>query len=204
MNYDSYSYLYPPRPEAKIPSQMLGFYEKRGWEAQIKKNGTCTVVFARGDEVIFKTRHADDHKMWSPLPEHREFFKGRSDKWNVFAGELLHSKTPHIKNQLYLFDQIVKDGVQLVGTTFAERQAILANSFGDGDLEAHCHRVDKYVARARNFTGSFLELYNSLTQIEDEGLVVKNPKAILKPCFKSDSNATWQVKSRVTHKNYGF
>ena len=60
MDYTEYSYLYPPRPDAKVPQGMLGFYEKRGWIAQVKKNGTCTVIFAHKDKVIFKTRHGDD------------------------------------------------------------------------------------------------------------------------------------------------
>jgi hypothetical protein len=132
MIYSDYAYLYPPRPEKKIPREMLDFYENRGFFAQVKKNGTCCVIFAKGDEVIFKTRHADDHKAWTPLPEHIAFFQGKPS-WHVYAAELIHSKTPHIKNQ-----------------------------------------------------------------------VLKDPKAVLKPCFKEGSNNQWQVKCRITHANYSF
>lgn len=204
MNYDQYAYLYPPRPETKIPREMLKFYEKRGYWAQVKKNGTCTVVFAKGDEVIFKTRHNDDHKQWSPLPEHVKFFQGSSD-WNVFVAELVHSKTPHVKNQLYIFDQIVDGGVQLVGTSFEERQLLLQSRWTGTD-EGDQTRITQYVSVANNFVPGkvgFVKLFDELKP-EDEGLVLKNPKGILKPCFNETSNGGWQVKCRLPHKNYSF
>lgn len=203
MDYNEYSYLFPPRPENKIPRGMLAFYEKRKYWAQVKKNGTCTVIFARGRDVIFKTRHNDDHKMWSPTPEHIRFFQG-SDKWNVYVGELLHSKTPHIKNQLYLFDKIVDEGVHLVGTTFEERQLILQSQWeGTREEKQHQIRVSDYVSLAENLTGDFDSIFDDLLP-EDEGLVLKNPKGKLDPCFKQTANNGWQVKCRIPHKNYSF
>lgn len=211
MEYNSFSYLYPPRPDEKVPQGALGGFERRGWQAQIKKNGTCTVIFARGDEVIFKTRHCqeqlsgDDHKMWSPKPEHVNFFRG-SDRWNVFTAELLHSKTPHIKDFLYIFDVIVLDGQQLVGTTFAERQAMLRALYphhADDASQLGIRRVAPNVALAKNYKAGFVKLFDSLKP-EDEGLVLKDPTAKLLPCFKEGSNNRWQVKSRVPHKNYSF
>ena len=94
MDYSEYMYLYPPRPEEALPRAMLSNFEKRGWYAQVKKNGTNTVIFSKGDQVIFKTRHQDDHKAWSPNAEHIKFFRGRED-WTVYTAELLHSKTLH-------------------------------------------------------------------------------------------------------------
>jgi hypothetical protein len=133
MKYTEYEYLWPPRPEKKVPPTTFGFYQKRGYWAQVKKNGTCTVIFARGKEVIFKTRHNDDHKAWSPQPEHVKFFQSDSDTWNVYVAELLHSKTPHIKNHLYIFDIIVRDGEQLTGMSFADRQVELYSQFPGGE-----------------------------------------------------------------------
>lgn len=51
MKYTEYEYLWPPRPERKVPPTTHAFYQKRGYWAQVKKNGTCTVIFARGDEI---------------------------------------------------------------------------------------------------------------------------------------------------------
>ena len=193
---------------------MLSHYERLGWVGQVKKNGACTVIFAKGDQVIFKTRHAqeqktgDDHKMWTPKQAHIDFFLG-FDKWNVFVAELLHSKTPHIKDDLYIFDQIVQDGVQLVGTTFIQRQALLRQRYAaeikanEADARRDQLRVHKHVCLAKNFKSGFDKLFDTLNP-EDEGLVLKKPDAKLEACFKPTSNASWSVKSRILHKNYGF
>jgi hypothetical protein len=204
VDFNDYSYLWPPRPKKAIPEALLTFYENRGFWAQVKKNGTCTVIFARGRDVIFKTRHNDDHKMWSPTPEHVRFFQGNSN-WNVYVAELIHSKTPTVKNQLYLFDKIVDEGVHLVGTTFEERQLILQSQW-EGNLEPDKHqtRITDYISVAENIGDRFAEVFTSLKNPEDEGLVLKNPTAKLQACMKQTANENWQVKCRISTKNYSF
>lgn len=203
MQYSNYAYLYPPRPETKIPKQLLQVYENRGFWAQKKKNGTCTVVFAKGDTVIFKTRHNDDHKMWTPKPEHVQFFRGFKD-WNVFTAELLHSKvTNGPKDFLYIFDQIVRDGVHQVGTTFAERQELLHDTWRMTEDSDDLYLVNPNVGIAKAIDSDFVKVYDNLKP-EDEGLVLKNPNARLAPCLKEGSNDNWQVKCRIGHKNYSF
>lgn len=210
MNYDSYSYLYPPRPESPIPRGLIKFYESRNWWGQVKKNGTNCVIFTCNDQVIFKTRHGagpeGDHKAWSPKSEHIKFFKNSTNKWNVFVAELLHSKTPHIKDQLFIHDTLVNNGISLVGVTFEERQAVLQNMW-TGNKEAHYNKINDQIVVAANFTENLTSFYDQLVSdghVEDEGLVLKNPKAPLKACFKADSNKGTQVKVRVPHKNYSF
>lgn len=190
MNYDEYRYLWPPRPENAIPKEMISFYENRGWIAQLKKNGTCTPIFARGLEVIFKTRHNDDHKQWSPLPGHVHAFQ-TSSKWNVFVAELIHNKTKGVKNKIYVFDKIVHEGVFLGGMTFAERYKLLSQ-----------FKATEDVVVAKNFNSGFSQLMQNL-QEDDEGLVFKDPNSVLEIC-KETSNRKWQVKCRKPHKNYSF
>ncbi len=203
MKYDAYRYLWPPRPETKIPPALIGFYEKRGWWGQVKKNGTCTVIFAHGDDVIFKTRHDDDHKAWVPQPEHAIFFKGR-EQWNVYVAELLHSKTANVKNHLYLFDILVSDGEDLSGTSFADRQAILLSRYpGNGRAGLGATRVTEQVSRATCYTRDFERVWSALA-VEDEGIVFKDPASKLAPCVTQTANAMWQVKCRRPHSNYSF
>lgn len=211
MDYNEYSYLFPPRPETKIAQCQLSFYEKRGWVAQVKKNGTSTVIFAKGDEVIFMTRHADEkgkgiaHKMWTPKQFHRDFFAGRSDKWNVYVAELLNDKTPSIKDHLYIYDQIVHNGKQLIGTNLIQRHEILHCMLMTPEVveESDLYRLGMGFSIARNLRSGFADVFTRLKP-EDEGLVLKSVTGKLEPCFKETANRGWQVKSRIPHKNYDF
>ena len=197
MDYIEYSYLWPPRPGSgrAIPKELLAIYQAKGWIAQLKKNGTCTVVFSRGDEVIFKTRHPElhngDHKMWKPSALHTAPFKG-SPFWNVYVGELLNNKvTNGTKDTLYLFDKLVHNGNRLNGVPFIERYNLLKGV-----------TTNEKVLVAENFEGNFKQLMANLG-VDDEGLVLKDPNAPLQTC-KENSNQGWQVKCRKPHTNYKF
>lgn len=211
MKYNDYAYLWPPRPELRVPRELFQHYEKNQWWAQTKKNGTCTVIFTNGTDVIYKTRrYNEDHKAWQPLEEHSRLFRRTSDgMWNVFVGELLHNKTKHIKNHLYLFDLIALGGQQLVGVSYAERYGMLSDVWPTRIKEGIDDQmfVDEHLSVARcllpHHKGEFAERFNNLKE-EDEGLVLKDPKALLKPCFKEGLNGSWQVKSRIPTKNYGY
>lgn len=206
MTYDSYMYIWPPRPEAKIPAAMTNFYDKRGWVSQAKLNGTCTVIFTNGEDCIIKTRHNEDHKAWEPKKEHVDFFKStaRNGKWNVFVAELMHSKGPLLKDMLYVFDIIVNDGQRMTGSTFAERQALLEQLI-PGEETDLWYEHSKQIVRARNHIGGSRALYDRITAIPYvEGLVMKDPKARLDLCNRQDNNTGWQVKCRKVTKNYGF
>lgn len=221
MNFNEYRYLYPPRPDKKIAPPMLSFQEKRGWVAQVKKNGTCTVLYVTPEkEIITKTRHDSDHKMWKDTESKAvEYFKTLpGNGWYVFACELMHNKTKHIQDTLYVFDIMVADGESLTGMTFAERQEIIMKLFGvDENTEVndtHSHYViNPRVWVAKLIHGDFKkemaiiqERSEHLTDdmsLEDEGLVLKNPKASLNFCSQK-GNSSWMVKCRVGHKNYTF
>lgn len=204
MNYDGYSYLYPPRPEQRISPQSIGFYERRGFLAQKKRNGTNTVIFTDGSQVIFKTRHNTDHKLWEPLPAHIEFFhRFAGQGWHVFCAELVHSKVAAgPKNELYIFDMLVHRGQFLLGSKFKDRAAILQDMF-TGQDEGDQVRIAPHYALAKNYTGGFKALYNSL-RVEDEGLVLKDPEGKLEMCTRPESNNVWNVKARIPAKNYSF
>lgn len=204
MIYESYRYLWPPRPEAKIPPSVIGGYLNRGWVAQIKKNGTCTVIFSHGDEVLFRTRHNEAHALWAPLPAHYDLFRGRG-AWNVYVAELLHSKTPHIKNHLYLFDLLVSDGVELIGVPFEERQAWLRSRFpSKPGIGLGLDACSPHVSIAKCYRGAAVPPLWDVLGKEDEGIVLKNPQAPLAACVTPTSNAGWQVKVRRATKNYSF
>lgn len=211
MKYDDFQYLWPPRPEQAIPAKLMSMYVALGWVPQVKKNGTCTLIFARGGEVRFMDRHGGEHKAWTPLQAHGDFFRGlHGNRWQVYVAELLHSKTPYIKHQLYLFDVLVADGEHLVGMTQAERQRLLAARFpaaGEGGFGSVL--VAPYITRAVPILQNLIYYYRGPGRMdelaeEDEGFVFKDPKARLAACLTSTANGAGQVKCRRTTKNYSF
>ncbi len=207
LRYEQYGYTWPPRPENAIPTDMFDYYQREGWVGQIKKNGTCTLVFSDGNQTIYKTRHNDNHKMWKPQPEHYEFFKELSGgEWCVFEAELLHNKGNTVKNTLYIFDILVWKGEYLVGTTFAQRQELLQEIFAGKLQDTHDDHwvISEKFWLAKPVTSDFLKRWEALTHDEDEGIVLKNPTAKLKLCNKPSANSGWQVKCRRLHKNFGF
>lgn len=208
MSFDAYQYLWPPRPEQAIPKTLLSYYEKQRWIAQVKKNGTCTVLYVRPDkQVIVKTRHKTDHKLWTPSEEFCSQFESLpGNGWYVFAGELLHSKTKHIKDTIYLFDLLVDDGIYLVGATLQARLKRLYALFPTrvNTITNSHYIIAPKLWLAATIVKNFSERFAALCMPEDEGLVVKDPRAKLKLCVKATANAGSQVKCRKPTKNYSF
>lgn len=210
MNYDSYRYLFGPRPSGKpILPASIKMMENLGYVAQKKKNGTYTLIFARAGEVIFKTRHPEldegNHRAWQPNAEHKKFFSSLGGEWTVFCAELLHNKGPQIKDELFIHDVIVNDGKYLVGVSFLDRQKLLAERWSAvWKDEADQFRVNKHVTVAKVFTSGFRELFENLGPL-DEGLVFKLPKAPLKLCVSDAANSGWSQKCRAPKaKTYSF
>ena len=210
MKYTKYTPLYPPRPEAAIPPQMLAFYEKRKWIAQYKKNGTnCVIWISPQKKIIIKTRQCENHRAWAMTAylegELTRLFPEK--KWFVLCTELMHSKTPSIKDTIYIHDMLVWKGEFLLGSTFIERQALL-----DERLKTNVESQSHYVCDAKGkvwyakrfekgFNGLFLMIKDPKV---DEGLVLKDPNGKLRACLTPKENSGWQVKCRHENKHYNF
>lgn len=211
MRYEAYEYLWPPRPSAKeaIPSPHLSFYERDGWIAQHKKNGTCSVIFVPPDreQIIFKNRHNEDHKRWSPNENAKRAFRSLpGNGWCVLVGELLNDKVKEsTKNTTYLFDILVDNGEYLTGVSYSDRQDRLFGLFDEFEAEEYSHYVfDQTTWVAKSFVSGFDALYDELSNPDDEGLVVKDPRSVLAPCSRASSNQQWSRKCRRSTKNYPY
>lgn len=212
MKYGSYAYLWPPRPDDAVPVQMLPMMERRGYQAQIKKNGTCNVLAVGPDkEIIAKSRHKEDHKLWRPDLNKLSAVRALPGKgWYVFVAELMHSKVKledgGVRDTNYIHDMLVCNGEYLVGVSQADRHKMLCDLFKVETLEeTYSHYVvDQYTWIAKQFTSGFTDLYNSLTSVQDEGIVLKDPKARLTICSKQGSNNKGMLKCRKRHANYSF
>jgi hypothetical protein len=208
MRFDTYQYIFPPRPETAVPKNFLNRFEKMGYVAQFKKNGTANVLAVSPErKLVCMTRHNEAHKAWSPTAKSSAAFENLPGKgWFVFIAELMHSKVPGLRDINYVHDIVVADGEHLVGQTFIERQDLLHDIFETSKITPNVshHVVDDYTWVARNHTSGFAALFDGITDIADEGLVLKDPKVALKIGFRASANVAGLVKCRKPHKNYSF
>lgn len=205
MKYDG-QFLFPPRPEAAVIPNMLGFYDKRGWWGQIKCNGTGGILGSNSTDIIAMNRHGENHRAWQPTTATTELLvKVANGKWIVVVAELMHNKVSGIRNINYINDLLVYNGEFLYGTTFEHRQELLMQIFKDHitgeqeyfyELGPHFWLAKRVVNCKKTFAG--------LTKPEHEGIVMKDPKAKLNLCSKIGSNVSWMIKCRKPTKNYGF
>jgi hypothetical protein len=195
MKYDGFAYITPPRAEVKIPRSLLASYQEKGWWAQIKKNGTNSVIFVPPDRKPFAyNRHGEIHKQWKFTPESLAPFAALPGTgWYVFNAELLHSKVSGgPKDTNYVHDVLVNDGRYLLGRTYAERYALVRELLTPAPK----------LLLADYAVAGFGPLWDSLTDGVDEGLVLKNPGGKLGT--RDGRGAAWMVKCRRLQKNFGF
>ena len=185
-------FWYPPRPEKAIVPSLINFYEKKGWIAQIKRNGTCSCAAVDDHaNVTFFTRHGEAHKAWTPTEEAHDWFGQYPDSYFVF--ELLHSKGGGVRDTIYLFDVLKMEGTDQVGFPLRERLCLLNTLPVSGKISV-----------ARTYTKDLTALYRGLSDPLDEGVVLKDPEAVLAECHRDGLNANWQLKCRRGTKNYSF
>lgn len=204
--FDEWKFLWPPRPETVINPVTVGFYEDKGWIAQHKLNGTCSLIGVSPDgELHNLTRHGEKHKRWVPVRSRVIVDFAPKGVWTVFLAELLHEKTTTVKDTLYIFDLLVQSSQQLVGTTQEYRQTLLSAMFLDPLNEVESHFViHPNIWLAKPVVSGFADVFASIKARKDklvEGLVLKNPQGVLEPMFKTGNNQSWQVKARIPVPN---
>jgi len=210
MKYNQFKFLFPPRPENAIPAAMLNFYEGRGWMAQYKKNGTNTIIAISPEkEFTAMTRHNAEHKAWA-LTDHIKQELVRlfpEPEWYVLCAEVMHSKTPNIKDTIYIHDMLVWMSEFMINSTFIERAKLLDSKLIT-NVEAQSHYVcdsEGKIWYAKRFTEGFLAMFKAIRDVKvDEGLVLKDPDGQLRACRTATENSSWQVKCRHSAKGYAF
>ena len=202
MKYSAPHFITPPRPETVIDPSRLSEYENSQHVLQLKLNGTNSEIIVCPDKkLIAYNRHNQLHKAWKFDDNSSRIFKNISQKgYNVFNGELLHNKVKGgPRNTHYLYDILVFDGEYLLGKTYAERYKLLCDIFlkdTKGSTKGYWI-LDEYTWLARNIRENFLDTFNSLSNKEEEGVVIK---ALHVP-LQTNNNA-WMVKARIKTNNY--
>ena len=166
MKYNSFRYIYPPRPRNPISSDDLDFWDNGSLVAQPKMNGSNCVVFTNGEKVMMMNRHSQYLTNVSiSKGEILGLFRGEIGNWMVINGEYLN-KSKQDENHLtfnhkfVIFDILVYNSEYLIGDTFQERINMLNDFYGEPNEVLHC--ITPNVFRIKSFYTEFEKLYNSI------------------------------------------
>lgn len=216
--YLNFNYIYPPRPEFKIPPKDLDTFDTGEYVVQPKYNGTCCIVFTNGTEVYVYNRHKQPMAWYSPDIN----FKGlaHSDQWYVYTGEYLNkgklgeSGTKE-KDKFIIWDILVWANQYLIGDDLLTRINLLEETYpcqrgkiGENGLEMYehlCHTNLNGIYKAPSYMNGFLKLFEDISKTDlYEGLVLKKIESKLSYGFQMLNNHDWQIKCRKPTKVYHF
>lgn len=223
MKYEAYRYIWPPRPEYKIPEADLDNYDNGEWIYQPKFNGSCTPAFTNGDALYVYNRHKEPLRN---LGVNKIDFRklATTNKWFVYVGEFLNKGQigehgEKERDKYVIFDCLVYDGNYLVGWTVEQRLELLEDVFpsqrmmmrGNGNLEMYEHMLltdIEGVYRAATYEtglGFMRPMYQDIIKTDlYEGLVLKKKSGRLEHGFNERNNVSWQLKCRKENKLYHF
>lgn len=211
--YAAFAYIYPPRPAGAIPPDNVTRYP--GWIAQYKYNGTRNVIFVFPDgHIEMFGRKKEHNKAYITTDEMRAAFislKLPKNKFHVFDGELMHSKTRGIKDRLILFDILVYNGEYLLGTRYINRYRLLENILGSPtEFETEtgnkiAYRANKNIWLSKIYTKDLGARFQRLIHMDEvEGLILKDPNGILTYGLQEENNGAWMIRVRKPNKNYAY
>lgn len=211
MKYNSFKYIYPPRPKNAIPNSELNFYDNNSLIAQPKMNGSNCTIYTNGESFYVMNRHKQALTNFKLSKEEiLSMYKGDGE-WMVINGEYLNKNKldengKPFNHKFIIFDIIVIDNNHLIGKTFEDRVIILDELYGKNKSEkSYLYSVSENVYRVKTYYNDFSNLYNDLTRIDVvEGLVLKRKNARLEIGLTENNNSRSQIKARKPTKNYKF
>ena len=212
MKYNSYRYIYGPRPLNPIPDSDLAFWDNGSLIAQPKLNGANTLIFTNGKEMRVMNRHHQDLTGFKlSKDEINSVVNPKDGLWTVVNGEYLNKNKSDemglpFNHKFVIFDIIVSNSEYLVGSTFEERIDMMDFIYGTKNSDKdYLYSISENVYRVKSFDKGFKNLYDQLTKIDViEGLVLKRKKAKLELGTTENNNSKSQLKARKPTKNYKF
>jgi len=215
MKYLSYRYLYPTRPANATPPEELNFWDNQSMTAQLKMNGSNTLIFTNGEIVRVMGRH---NQLLSNFQVSRDEIIDRLYKplslngnWLVLNGETLNkSKLDErgitFNQKLVIFDILVFDSDYLVGKTFQERIDLLDSMYGkEVSSKEYFYGISDNIFRVKSHDSGFKELFDTYSKIDlVEGLVLKRKTSKLEVATGEKNNWRSQIKCRKETKNYKY
>lgn len=210
MKYNSYRYIFPPRPQNAVPSTDLNYYDNGSFIGQPKLNGSNSTIYTDGVKVIIMNRHGDRLTRFEIKDDEILSLYRGTGGWTVLNGEYMN-KSKRDENSVFnhkfvIFDILVNDGDYLIGKTFKQRVELLDEMFGKVECEKdYLWGISDNVYRVKSYENNFSMLFDKLTPIDMiEGLVLKRVNARLEMGNTELNNTKSQVKARKSTKNYKF
>ena len=216
--YLNFNYIYPPRPEYKIPPKDLDTFDTGEYIVQPKYNGTCCIVFTNGKEVYVYNRHKQPLSWYSSDIEFEKL--AQSNQWYVYTGEYLNKGKlgetgTKEKDKFIIWDILVWAGQYLIGDDLLTRVKLLEETFpcqrakiNEDGLEMYeylCHTDLKNIYKAPSYMNGFSKLFKDISKTDlYEGLVIKKIDSKLSYGFQELNNHDWQIKCRKPTKVYHF
>lgn len=217
MKYESFQYLFPPRPQHKISLKTIATYDNGQYFAQPKLNGSNGMLFIdpSGKWTLWN-RHNEKMTLYNDKIQFGKLHRGNG--WMVLNGEYMNKSKKDANGKTFnhkfiIFDILVYEGEILVGKTYEQRAELLEKLYpcqqfriSDTGVEYDpylCQTDVEDIYKAPNFMGGFADIYNKIVSIDMyEGLVIKRRTAPLEPLFREGNNSGYMVKIRKETKNY--
>jgi len=208
MEYASYKYIYPPRPEKSVHHSSLGLFVE-DYIAQPKLNGSLMMVYTDGKSLHLMNRHKTTLSCKIPKEELLALHRGTG--WMVLCGEYMNKAKKDEQGKLWnhkfvVFDIVVYNNDYLLGTTFDERYDLLRELYPDNLVKPHIHSISNNCFRVNSIRYSFANMYYDIVKHDMyEGIVMKKGIAKLQNgMIQQQVNVNSQVKCRKPTKNYLF
>jgi hypothetical protein len=207
--YNSFKYVFPPRPEKKVSSSSLDLLDDGTYIAQPKLNGSLMMLYTDDKDVITMNRHKEPS--FPKIKKEELLSLHRGNDWMVLCGELMNKAQrdengKKWNNKFVVFDVLVYDGSYLLKTTYKERQDLLNNIYGKTYTEKPMlKRISDNCFMVESIDKGFKKTYDKLTKHEMyEGLVLKKVLGKLERGTNRNNNTLSQIKCRKQTKNYSF
>ena len=205
-------YIFPPRPENKIPpTALVKYHQSKDYIIEPKLDGSNASIYLTQNTIDVKNRH-DGPLTTFKLKDSEVLSLYRGNETIVLNGEYMNKnkKTRNNKDfnhKFVIFDILVYNNEHLVGTTFEERYNLLLSLYDLKDYDEYLYQISENVFLVKKFENcDLLTLYNNVTKIDMlEGIVIKQKCAKLENGIGKQKNTNkCQIKCRRATKNYSF
>lgn len=230
-------YIFPPRAETCIPKGDAGLFLDMGWKPQLKYNDSHALIKilpGTTRNIELWNRHGERFRTYTTpdwlldqLEQVAQALGLTSENWHLLDGGLLDQKHKAIKDTIVIWDILVQESEQLLGTTYQERYNKLLGAIQTEETYWYTHpkhepidfgiKLTDNIILARQYNAEDWDtLWNTVHTINApyttkddikpilEGVVLKLGEGKLAMGFKERNNTDWMVKCRIKTGRHRF